>query len=139
MLFWGHYCIKSIKHKTTKLTHTTPRSYNTHKTHTHKYTRKTFADNEKEQTQSSDEQCEGEEEDEDDDDEDDDFYYDDDEQNPAGMVISSDKHSVQSTLANNNGSGGTLSIRNAKSVPKKTKPIVNVRLVFSVIHFSFIF
>lgn len=63
------------------------------------------------------------------DDDDDDSYYDEDGQLPAAMVISTEKPSTQSTITNN-GSGATLSIRNAKSVSKKSKkPVINVRAV----------
>lgn len=75
----------------------------------------------KDQMNSSDEQCEEEEEDE----EEDDLYFDEGD-NPAKMAISSEKNSVQTNISNN-GSGGTLSMRNTKSVSKKSKPVVNVR------------
>lgn len=73
--------------------------------------------------------------DDDDVDDDDDSYYDEDGQLPAAMVMSTEKTSTQSTITNN-GSGATLSIRNAKSVSKKSKPVINVRLV---IKFSSLF
>lgn len=44
------------------------------------------------------------------------------------MVMSTEKTPGQSTISNN-GSGATLSIRNAKSVSKKSKPVINVRPV----------
>lgn len=75
---------------------------------------------------SSDEQCE-----DDDDEEDEDSYYDEDGQLPAAMVMSTEKTAVQSAISNN-GSGATLSIRNAKSVSKKSKPVINVRAVINV-------
>lgn len=71
---------------------------------------------------SSDEQCEEEEEDDDEED----SYYDEDGPIPAAMVMSTEKTSGQSTISN---SGATLSIRNAKSVSKKSKPVINVRAV----------
>lgn len=83
---------------------------------------------------SSDEQCEEEDEEEDED-----SYYDEDGQLPAAMVTSTEKSSTQSTISNN-GSGATLSIRNAKSVSKKSKPAINVRavvIIFFVIFCSF--
>lgn len=42
--------------------------------------------------------------------------------------MSTEKPNTQSTITNN-GSGATLSIRNAKSVSKKSKPVINVRAV----------
>lgn len=82
---------------------------------------------------SSDEPCEEDEEEE----EDEDSYYDEDGQLPAAMVMSTEKPTAQSTISNN-GSGATLSIRNAKSVSKKSKPAMNVRPVniFFCVFFS---
>lgn len=64
------------------------------------------------------------------------------------MVMSTEKTPGQSTISNN-GSGATLSIRNAKSVSKKSKPVINVRPVnmfvfialssFTLSFFSFLF
>lgn len=72
----------------------------------------------------------------DDDDDDDDSYYDEDGQLPAAMVTSTEKTSTAQSTITNNGSGATLSIRNAKSVSKKSKPVINVR---PVIKFSSFF
>ncbi|XP_055297595.1 kinesin-like protein Klp10A isoform X2 [Sitodiplosis mosellana] len=58
---------------------------------------------------SSDEAC-----DDDEDEDEEDSYYDEDGQLPAAMVMSTEKTPGQSTISNN-GSGATLSIRNAKS------------------------
>lgn len=89
------------------------------------FTKNTFKD---QASNSSDEQCE-----DDDDEEDEDSYYDEDGQLPAAMVMSTEKTAVQSAISNN-GSGATLSIRNAKSVAKKSKPVINVRAVINVFH-----
>lgn len=80
---------------------------------------------------SSDEQCEEEEEDEEDD-----LYFDEGD-NPAKMAISSEKNAVQTNISNN-GSGGTLSMRNTKSVSKKSKPVVNVRPDFMLFFFTWV-
>lgn len=80
-------------------------------------------------TNSSDEHCDEDDEEVDDDDDDDDSYYDEDGQLPAAMVTSTEKTSTTQSTITNNGSGATLSIRNAKSVSKKSKPVINVRPV----------
>lgn len=98
---------------------------NTKKKHTN------FKNWKEQASNSSDEQCE------DDDEEDDDSYYDEDGQMPAAMVTSTEKSTTQSTISNN-GSGATLSIRNSKSVSKKSKPAINVR-ADKLYHFVFVF
>lgn len=55
------------------------------------------------------------------------------------MVMSTEKTSGQSI--SNNGSGATLSIRNTKSVSKKSKPVINVRpvIMFLIPYVFFIY
>lgn len=86
---------------------------------------------EKEQASiSSDEQCDEDDEDEEDDEnEENDSYYNEDAQLPAVMVLSTEKTLPSQSTLTKIGSGATLSIRNAKSVSKKSKPIINVRAV----------
>lgn len=63
---------------------------------------------------------------------DEDSYY--QEELATGIV----KNPSQTTIPNNGTSGGTLSIRNAKSVSKKNKPVINVRPLFIIWFYGFI-